>query len=266
MIFMKKVPVVLTVAGSDPGGGAGVEADIKTFTSLGVYGCSVVTAHTVQNTLGVSEVYPVDKNIIAKQLEALFSDIEVDVVKVGMIGSLENAKLISNYLRNRIVVFDTVYYSKNGFELTKGEEFKEVFGLFARISYLITPNYVEFQRVAEDDDFEFSKRLLEENENLRGVLIKGGHFDENSKIIMDRLFLKDKNKIELLNFKHNRIKTKNLHGTGCTLSSAIAAFLAKGYKLEDAVRKAINYVYRLIKISRDISLGHGNGPLFHCKS
>lgn len=259
-----KVPVVLSIAGSDPSGGAGVEADIKTLTSLGVYACSVITTLTVQNTMGVKECIFLDERLIEKQLFSIFSDIDVNVVKIGMPGKENTINVILEFIKNKIVVFDPLIYSKNGKLLFDGD-FHKGFSSLIPFSTIITPNYYELKEICGgcSDPVDGGMKLLSRYESLKAILVKGGHYREDSSLILDFLIIRDGNKVEISKFKHRRISSKNLHGTGCTLSSAISAFIAKGYNLKKSVREAINYTQRLIKISRFAQIGRGCGPLIH---
>jgi hydroxymethylpyrimidine/phosphomethylpyrimidine kinase len=255
-------PRVLTIAGSDSSGGAGIEADLKTFTALGVYGMAAVTSVTVQNTLGVTAIHDLPPSLVAAQIDAVVSDIGVDAAKTGM---LSNAGIIGAVVdrvaANRVpkLVVDPVMVSKGGVALLR-ESAREVFctGLLP-MTFLITPNLPEAETlsgmaIAGPEDV----RRAAERIHARGpqyVLVKGGHF--NADLATDWLY--DGNGFR--EFTAERIPTRNTHGTGCTYSAAIAAYLAKGLAVADAVARAKDYVTGAIR--HGFSLGHGPGSLNH---
>ncbi|MFZ5477738.1 MAG: bifunctional hydroxymethylpyrimidine kinase/phosphomethylpyrimidine kinase [Myxococcota bacterium] len=224
-------PTVLTVAGSDPGGGAGIQADLKTFLDHGVFGMSVVTAVTAQNSRGVTLVHPLPGEVVRAQLVAVLDDFPVDAIKVGMVG--EAADVVAGLLPAGVpVVVDPVLRAKDGTRLARSS----LDGLLARAT-LVTPNLDEAAELG----------LAGER-----VLLKGGHGEGD--VVEDRLGERV--------WRHRRVVTRNTHGTGCTLSAAIAANLAKGHPIEEACERAIAYVAALIEASVD-SLGSGAGPLLH---
>lgn len=255
---MKKV---LTIAGSDSCGGAGIQADIKTMSAMGVYGMSVITAVTAQNTLRVSGVHEMPKEIVAEQLKAIFEDIEVDSVKVGMLSGIEIIRIVSEFLKKykaKNIVIDPVMLSKNKYKLLKEEAFIEM-QRFIGIGTLVTPNIPEAEVLAsmeiekEDDIIEAAKKI--QKFGVKNVLIKGGHREDGC---TDILLLENG---EIIRFFGTRINAVNTHGTGCTLSSAIASQLAKGNSIEESVRKGKEYITQVIKDS--FSIGKGIGPLGH---
>lgn len=256
----------LAIAGSDPSGGAGIQADIKAFTTLGVYCGAVVTCLTVQNSLGVREVKLLEASFVEKQLRTVFEDIDFSFIKIGMIGDEDIARVISKYIDGKTVVYDPVMLSKGGFPLTRKGNFKKINSCIMNKSTIITPNYPELLELVERksrEPVEAGRIILDKFLNLKGVLIKGGHYKEKENNVYDILLLREKGKIEVYYFKHRRIFTRNTHGTGCTLSSAISAFLSKGKEIPNAVELAINYTYKLIKKARKLKIGRGNGALPH---
>lgn len=256
---MKKV---LTIAGSDSSGGAGIQADIKTMSALGVYGMSVITAITAQNTLGVHAVQEIDLDIIEKQLDVIFDDIEMDSIKIGMLASGDIAQLIKNKLvtyKCKNIVIDPVISSTSEFRLFKDTALTKLKDLIG-IADLVTPNIPEAEILTslkienENDIITVAKKIKELG--VKNVLIKGGHRTDNS--CTDTLLLENG---EIIEFLGEKISTKHTHGTGCTLSSAIASFLAKGYSMEESVKLGKDYITLALKNS--FPLGKGIGPLGH---
>ena len=255
---MKKV---LTIAGSDSCGGAGIQADIKTMSALGVYGMSVITAVTAQNTLGVLKVQELSGDIIKEQLKAIFEDIEVDSIKIGMLSSTEIIKIVTDSLEKynaKNIVIDPVMLSKNKYKLLKEEALIEM-KRFIGIGTLVTPNIPEAEVLAhmeiknEEDIIKAARKI--QSFGVKNVLIKGGHREANCTDIL--LLENDK----IVKFFGRKIEVINTHGTGCTLSSAIASFIAKGNSIEESVRQGKEYITQAIKNS--FSIGTGIGPLGH---
>lgn len=252
---------VLTIAGSDSSGGAGIQADIKTFSALGTFGMSVITAVTAQNTQGVFAVQDITPNIIAMQIDAIFDDIEVNAVKIGMVSQIETIKIIAeklNKYKPSNIVVDPVMISKSGYHLLNPEAKRTLINELIPLSSIITPNIPEAEvitglKISNIDDMKNAAKIIF-NMGPKVVLIKGGHLENDS---TDVLF--DGIKFYYLNAR--RILTKNTHGTGCTLSSAIAANLAKGYIMLNAVETAKEYI--TIAIEHSLSIGKGVGPTNH---
>lgn len=265
MIDLHRYATALTIAGSDSCGGAGIQADLKTFSALGVYGMSAITAVTAQNTLGVRSVQAVETKVIRDQIEALFDDFTIDAVKIGMLYEAETVRLVAELLeryRPRWVVLDPVMISTSGSKLLQDDAIAEIVkSLFPQV-YLVTPNVPEAEHLSgmplhtpEDMD-GVAGRLLEMG--CRAVLIKGGHLEGEQKT--DRLYIPTEKPV---GFVHETIDTRNTHGTGCTLSSAIAACLALGYPLPDAVSKAEKYLAEALRVGKEVMAGHGHGPVNH---
>lgn len=255
---MKKV---LTIAGSDCSGGAGIQADLKTFAAHGTYGMSVITSVVAENTTRVIDIQDITADIIKKQIDAIFEDIEVDAIKIGMLSKSESmiavAEKIKQYKPNNIVI-DTVMYSKDNTALMNEKDIDLFINTLAPLADIITPNIPEAQRISQIkiDDISDMKKACEIIHKLgcKSVLVKGGHYKGGAN---DVLF--DGKNFHL--FLSKRIDTKNTHGTGCTLSSAIAANLAKGENIVTAVENAKHYITKAIENSLEI--GKGNGPLGH---
>ncbi|CUH97677.1 hypothetical protein P22_3812 [Propionispora sp. 2/2-37] len=254
---------VLTIAGSDSSGGAGIQADLKTFCAHGVFGMSVITAVTAQNTQGVLAVQDIDQDIIAKQIEAIFEDIAVDAVKIGMVSSRETVATIAAKLRQYRavnIVIDPVMISKSGYHLLRTDAEQALLGELLPLAALITPNIPEAEVIAgvkieTPADMEMAARRIREL-GARQVLVKGGHLPADE-AATDVLY--DGSRFRY--FEGRRIATKNTHGTGCTLSSAIAANLGRGLPVEEAVQRAKEYITTAIEHS--LAIGHGAGPTHH---
>lgn len=260
------IPKILSIAGSDSIGGAGIQADIKTATALGVYSMTAITAVTAQNTLTVNSILPVGKSMLRDQLEAIAADILPDAVKIGMIPDGDSAEVIADFLEKYSpdnVVVDPIMISTSGNALSD-EKVKDI--LCSRIfpiATVVTPNIPEALVLSEIKDihrYPDIAQLLAEKYNIKAVLLKGGH-DAKDNICIDSLYISDLNTTEL--FEHNFIESSNTHGTGCTLSSAIASFLAIGLNLSNAVYNAIQWQMEAIKSAVSLNLGKGNGSLNH---
>ncbi|QJQ95463.1 MULTISPECIES: bifunctional hydroxymethylpyrimidine kinase/phosphomethylpyrimidine kinase [Halomonadaceae] len=259
------IPNALTIAGSDPSGGAGIQADLKTFSALGAYGTSVITALTAQSTRGVTGVHPVPPAFIAEQLETLFADIEIDAVKIGMVASREVAEVIRDALnrrRPRWVVLDPVMVAKSGDILVDDAGIRAVRDILVPLADLITPNLPEAAVLLECNtprDTDAMEAMLPALNHLGAgrVLLKGGHLQgERCPDLLagaDGVYWLD----------GPRIDTDNLHGTGCTLSSAITACLARGEKLTCAVNSAKQWLNAALEASDRLRVGSGHGPVHH---
>lgn len=252
---------VLTIAGSDSCGGAGIQADLKTFSAHGVYGMSVITAVTAQNTQGVFGVQDISVELISKQIEAIFDDIRVDGLKIGMVSQTETINAIAEGLRfykpSRLVL-DPVMVSKSGYHLLQPEAKEALAGSLLPLATIVTPNIPEAEvltgmKIGSLEEMKKAARMIFEM-GPQNVLIKGGHLDnEATDVFYDG--------INISCLKSRRIDTKNTHGTGCTLSAAIAANLAKGCSIGAAVEKAKEYI--TVAIENSLPLGNGVGPTNH---
>lgn len=252
---------LLTIAGSDSSGGAGIQADLKTFAALGTYGMSVITAVTAQNTCGVTMVQNIDLKVVEAQITAVFDDIRVDAVKIGMVSDKEIIKIIAQKLRfyqPPIIVVDPVMVSKSGFQLLAPDACETLIKELLPLATLVTPNLPEatvivgYEVSNKDDMLKAAKDII--TLGAKNVLMKGGHLQESA----DDLLYDGR---EATWFTGERINTKNTHGTGCTLSSALAANLALGLSLPEAVRKSKEYI--TIAINNALNIGSGCGPTHH---
>ncbi|HHS12783.1 MAG TPA: bifunctional hydroxymethylpyrimidine kinase/phosphomethylpyrimidine kinase [bacterium] len=252
----------LTIAGSDSGGGAGIQADLKTFTAFRVYGMSVLTAVTAQNTVRVHGIEYISPRLVGLQFEAVMTDIGVDGLKTGMLGSTAIIQEVAGKLRDNaiaIVVVDPVMVSTGGDALIEEQGVKSIKADLIPLSTLVTPNIPEAEILSgvKIRDFEDMKRAAFEIHRLGcgAVLVKGGHLTEDA---VDILFDGDR----FSRFSAPRIKTSNTHGTGCTYSAAVLACLLLGNPLNEAVHAAKRYVTAAIR--EGLPLGKGHGPLNHC--
>ena len=256
-----KMKTALTIAGSDCSGGAGIQADIKTMTMNGVYAMSAVTALTAQNTTGVRAIQESAPDFLAQQLDAVFEDIFPDAVKIGMVSSGELIRVIADRLRHhkaKNIVVDPVMIASSGSALMKSDAVKILTEELLPIASLVTPNIPEANVLSEmvianrEDMLTAAKKIG--NSFGCAVLLKGGHSINDAN---DLLYANG----EYRWFEGKRIDNSNTHGTGCTLSSAIAANLAKGYDLESAIGRAKEYISGALAAMLD--LGHGSGPMMH---
>jgi hydroxymethylpyrimidine/phosphomethylpyrimidine kinase len=269
-----QIPKVLTIAGSDSGGGAGLQADLKVFTALGAYGMSVITAITAQNTLGVTRIQDIDLDVIEAQIDAVILDIGVDVVKIGMLASPQIVQTVAKALHRhgvQRIVLDPVLRATSGASLGGDDTAQAMIAELFPMATLITPNMEEASLLLGRDitapgDFKMAAQELLEM-GPQAVLIKGGHLDATHTQITDFLMWKtledDLEVTQTKEFKHYRVNTLNTHGTGCSLASAIATYLADGHDLSHAVAKAISYVEAGLEAGRFLSIGEGPGPLWH---
>jgi hydroxymethylpyrimidine/phosphomethylpyrimidine kinase len=256
----------LSIAGFDGSGGAGLQADLKTFSALGCYGMTVLTALPVQNTCGVKSCYEIPLQAIDDQLHAIFEDITPDSIKIGMLYTGEIINLVADFLEKHAqhipIVLDPVAVAKSGDALLKPDAIDSLINRLIPLTFVITPNLPEAQTLLGETASTseampaIAKQLL--TLGSKHVLLKGGHLtDEHSN---DLLLSPEKEPCWLTG---SRIESKNTHGTGCTLSSAIAAFLARGYPIEQACREAKHYVFNAILAAQKNSVGKGNGPVHH---
>jgi hydroxymethylpyrimidine/phosphomethylpyrimidine kinase len=257
--------IALTIAGSDSGGGAGIQADLKTFAALGVYGASVITALTAQNTTAVTAVHEAPPEFIGDQLDAVFSDLDVAAVKIGMLGSAAVIAAVAAGLqkwRPRWVVLDPVMVAKSGDKLLRDDAVAALSEALIPLAHLITPNLPEAGVLLNEPSAGDAQAMAGQAERLlrlgpRAVLLKGGHLAGETS---PDLFHDGRQAIWL---DAARIATRNTHGTGCTLSSAIAAYLALGRPLAEAVTGAKDYLTRAIAAADRVPVGRGHGPVHH---
>lgn len=259
------IPIAVTIAGSDSGGGAGIQADLKTFSALGVYGASVIAALTAQNTLGVSAIHDVPPNFISAQIDAVYSDLHVRATKIGMLSRPATIEAVAAGLdRHKVqnVVLDPVMVAASGAKLlAQDAQTSLIKTLFPR-ALLVTPNLHEASVLLDGPVAKNENEMREQGERIlalgaSAVLIKGGHAEGAEAVDL----LVDAGGVR--RFTGKRHQTMNTHGTGCTLSSAIAAGLAQGMTLEKAVERAKAYVNAAIAAADRLSVGHGHGPVHH---
>ena len=257
---MNKIPKILSIAGSDSGGGAGIQADIKAISFHRGYAMTVLTAVTAQNTLGVQEIFPLPIEIIKKQLESVMDDLSPDVIKTGMLADQETIELISEFLENKKIVVDPVMVATSGDRLIESSAVEAIKNFLIPNAYLVTPNIYEAEILSNmkivdlKTQIDAGKKILEHG--AENVLIKGGH--SKSEIIHDCLIRRDLKEIV---FKNKRLDSKNTHGTGCSLASSIATLLGRGFDIEAATSNSIEYVQKGIK--KAPNFGQGNGPILH---
>lgn len=257
---------VLTIAGSDSGGGAGIQADIKAISALGCFATSAITAVTVQNTLGVEAVHPIPLDILRGQIDAVLSDIGTDAVKIGMLHSAEVVEVVADVLQKyniRNVVLDPVMVSTSGHRLIEESAIDTLRRVLIPQARVITPNIPEAEilagvKITANDQLAEVARQLSQGGAV-SVLLKAGHLTEDR--LVDIFYNAEQDTITEL--PSARVYTPNTHGTGCTLSSALAALLAKGYELTDAARGAKEYINQAIVSGARYEIGGGHGPVDH---
>lgn len=267
---MSNHPTLLSIAGSDPSGGAGIQADLKTITSIGVYGAAAITCLTVQNSHGVKNIHALTPDFVQAQITAVLEDHAVTHIKIGMLGTLEIAKGINGILDTYTgtVVYDPVLAASTGESFLSGsglQYLKEHF--LTKVSFL-TPNISELEQLSGEtiqetaDGIRCAKILLAHYPEMNGIVVKGGHLACNQDTISDHLLMANGTSCES---KRQRIASSNLHGTGCTYSSALASFLCLGNDPESAFQKAGAFMDRIIQAGKDIQVvkENINGPLLH---
>lgn len=263
---MKTYYKALTIAGSDCSGGAGIQADLKTFSALACYGMSVITALTAQNTVAVTGIQPVPADFIGLQIEAVLNDIGADAVKIGMLHSPQVIETVADSLRKfspLAIVLDPVMVAKSGDTLLRDDAVAALKSILIPMATVITPNLPE-ATVLLGRDVSTVAQMPDACQDLarlgcETVLLKGGHLEGDD--CVDMLF--DGRRGIVTELEGRRIVTANSHGTGCTISSAITAYLARGLDLLDAVQKAKLYITKALTASSGISTGHGHGPVHH---
>ena len=267
MNLRKTYPVVLSIAGSDSSGGAGIQADLKTFSALGVYGATAITAITAQNTQGVHSQLAIDPQMVYDQIVAVMDDLRPSCVKIGMLSNSEVvmavAEALSRYPTH--IILDPVIVSTTGHRLLSIEAQEIIKSQLLPLSMLVTPNIPEMEALANhsvdtyEHKVEASKILFDYG--TKAILLKGGHEEGEHKC--DILFTNSESGIESTIFTSESITTRNTHGTGCTLSSAITAFMARGYDIAEAITEAKFFITEAIRSGADIEIGHGIGPVNH---
>lgn len=261
-----KYQTVLTIAGSDPSGGAGIQADIKTISACGCYATSAITAITIQNTQGVQAVQAIPADIIYQQIKCVSEDIEINAIKIGMLHSAEVVNMLAAWLKDHPctnIVLDPVMVSTSGHRLLDENAIISMTQNLFPLVRVITPNIPEAevllgQKIQQQEDIAIAAKKLA-NKYHTSVWLKAGHL--HADVLVDICYDVEAQKIYEL--PGVRIRTKNTHGTGCTLSSALASMLAKGLSLEDSARKAKEYMNQAIRHGADFEIGLGQGPVHH---
>ncbi|MEG1005239.1 MAG: bifunctional hydroxymethylpyrimidine kinase/phosphomethylpyrimidine kinase [Bacteroides sp.] len=261
---MKRYPVILTIAGSDCSGGAGIQADIKTISALGCYAASVITAVTVQNTWGVKDVHAIPPEIVRGQIEAVMDDLHPDAIKIGMVSNRTVVSEIVDCLqkyRPSCVIYDPVMVSTSGRRLMDDIVVEQIKNELFPLVHLITPNLDEVATLTGHKpttlaEMKKAARKLSNKYHI-AVLVKGGHL--NGDEMYDVLHEHNTTYV----YKESKIESSNLHGTGCTLSSSIATYMAKGCRLNEAIDKSKYFISQSIAAAKELNIGSGNGPLWH---
>jgi hydroxymethylpyrimidine/phosphomethylpyrimidine kinase len=262
---MKKYFSVLSIAGFDGSGGAGIQADIKTISALGAYATTVLTALPVQNTTGVKSIYPIPEEVVANQLDCISEDIPPMAIKIGMVHTPELARVIGDWLKKNPkvpVVFDPVMVASSGDHLIEEETIESIREHILPFATVLTPNMDEAailaQKPVKTREEMHSAAAYILSQYSFALLMKGGHLDTET--LSSYLYLSPSHYVS---YDFPKIETRNTHGSGCTLSSAIATYLALGESIENATRKAQDYIHQAILTGKDICTGKGNGPLNH---
>lgn len=265
-LYIMRYTTVLTIAGSDCSGGAGIQADIKTISALGCYAASVITAITVQNTCGVKSIYPIPAEVVGAQIQALTEDLQIDAVKIGMVTDETIIATIADMLANLHIpiIFDPVLVSSSGHPLTSSDALKTIQESLIPRCTLITPNIPEAEvlsgmTILNPEDMVAAGRNILQN-GCQNVLVKGGHLMGKD---MTDILVTGHASQNTYHFHSPKIMSNNTHGTGCTLSSAIASFVAQGLSLVEAVQAGKTYLTHALEAGKDITSGRGNGPLNH---
>ena len=263
----KSYPIVLSIAGSDSSSGAGIQADLKTFSSLGVYGATAITAITAQNTQGVHTQFALPPQLVYDQIVAVINDLRPSFIKIGMLSNAEIVRTVAEALSHYSIpiILDPVIVSSSGHRLLSLEAQEVLKQKLLPISTLITPNIPEMQALTSmslsslANKTSAAQHLM--NYGAKAILLKGGHEEGNTKT--DILFTKSANGIQSSTFSADTISTQNIHGTGCTLSSAITAFMARGLDMHQAISHAKDYITQAITAGANVKIGHGFGPVNH---
>ena len=261
----KNTPIAITIAGSDSGGGAGIQADLKSFSALGVYGGTVITALTAQNTTGVQGIHAVPTDFVAQQMDSVYDDLYVDATKIGMLAHSEIIETVASNLTAKgakNIVVDPVMVAESGDPLLETSAVDTLKSTLFPIAHCITPNLHEAAHILNKDIATTLDDMQSQAEQIiklgcDAVLIKGGHFAGED--ATDVLLTAD----GFEHFSAPRFQTKNTHGTGCSLSSAITAHLARGYDLQKSVNYSKTWLTNAIKNADALSIGHGYGPVHH---
>lgn len=267
LAYKRRYPVVLSIAGSDSSGGAGIQADIKTVSALGVYGATAITAITAQNSRGVHSQLAIPPKMVYEQIIAVMEDIPPAIIKIGMLSNAAIANAVADALTPYSVpiILDPVMVSSSGHRLLSLDAQEVIVRRLLPMAMLITPNLPEMEtlsavRLSTDEERMAAARYLI-SLGAKAILLKGGHVEGDIKT--DILYRGAVDSITTTSFSAPTIQTRNIHGTGCTLSSAIAAYMARGLALEEAVREAKNYISDAIRAGANVNIGSGYGPVNH---
>ncbi len=264
------VPIAMAIAGSDSSGGAGIQADIKVMSALGVFATTAITALTAQNTMAVEGIYAITPNFVQQQITTVWDDMPISAVKIGMLGTADMTEIVAKTLQSvhaQNIVVDTVMVAKSGDRLLQRDAVQSLIQTLIPIADVITPNIPEACDILGISHIDTISHMYKSAEKLlymgcKAVLLKGGHMpgDVLTDVYMDTH--------TTFSMKNPRIYTHNTHGTGCSLSSAIAAYLAKGVPIHKAVKNAITYITEAVKHADKLGknnkgIGNGNGPIYH---
>jgi hydroxymethylpyrimidine/phosphomethylpyrimidine kinase len=257
---------VLTIAGSDSGGGAGIQADIKAISACGCYASSAITAITAQNTLGVTDIHAVPITTLKNQIQAVLEDIGADAVKIGMLHNSETINAVAEVLKKfevKNIVLDPVMVATSGSKLLEDEAIQTLQKILIPMATVITPNIPEAEillgkKIEKQEDLPAMAKELSMDGSI-SVLLKAGHMKDEE--VIDIFYNAEKD--EVVELKSKRLDSMNTHGTGCTLSSSFAAMLARGMELSDAAAEAKNYINQAIVHGVDYKIGEGHGPVHH---
>ncbi len=263
---MKRYRIALSIAGSDPSGGAGLQADLKTFSACGCYGATAVVAVVDENTCGVTGVFPVPPSFVREQIKSVMDDLGADAVKIGMLHSADMVRAVKDTLAGydvKNIVLDPVMVATSGDPLLEPDAIDTLKNVLVPFARVITPNIPEAEillgeKIQSQDMLADCARRLSQDRRV-SVLLKAGHLSDAE--LVDVFYNAETDKILLL--PSRRLDTRNTHGTGCTLSSAVAAFLARGYSLDEAVLNAKKYIEKAIEAGAAYDIGHGHGPVHH---
>lgn len=265
------VQAILSIAGSDPSGGAGIQADLKTFATLGVYGAAAITCLTVQNTTGVFATNPVAPEIVKAQAEKVLTDLEVSHIKLGMLGNRGIVRAVGEMLAGfrGVVICDPILRASSGQTLLEDDALADFKGEIIARSTALTPNFREFQVLTGTSGEDAGEilaaiaKMFADYPRLAAIALKGGHRREEESQVVDTLFLREGVEFRTIESRRERLQTRNSHGTGCTFASALAAAHRKTGSWEEAFQLTCAYLDRLLRLSADCQIGQGTGPLLH---
>lgn len=262
---------ILSIAGSDPSGGAGIQADLKTFTAIGVYGGAAITCLTAQNSLGVASCLPIAPEFVKKQIQLVLADLPVSHIKTGMLGTDEIAGAMAEALDDFSgeIICDPVMTASDGHELFRETGRNPGLQALLQTATVLTPNLPELANLTErslktvQDALEAAIALLTTYPKIRAIVLTGGHINKQAGEVEDFLILRQESSREILTAKHTRLATRNTHGTGCTFASAFAAYHLLHSNYPDAFFKAVAFMDSVLRQSAGLALGKGKGPLAH---